>query len=222
MRFERTIEEIKKSNAISEKQMCLLIRWSHSFSRNVRLRIAEVLGMVNPSIKGISILQRLLNDHDEVVAAEACDSLSYVGNEDCIKFLIEKLHSKSEIVRGYAATAIAMICSKENAESESAIEVISECCSTEKSAWVLQSFYYSLYLLGEEQMLDKLIAGYSKGDYYVKKATVEMLKDSISVDPSSIIILKKHIINSKDSSNEQTKKLMDILFSNRDGSTELQ
>lgn len=220
MNFEKTIEEVKNNKEISDKQLSFLMRKSHSISREIRLRIAEVLGIVNPTNKSIVILQRLLNDRDEIVAAEACDSLGYVGKEDNIRLLIGKLNSDSEIVRGYAATSIAKICSRANAKSNIAIAFIKERCLTEHSAWVLQNFYYSLYLLGEKQMLDKLIAGYRTGNYYVKKATVEMLKDSIDNNPSSIIMLKKQITNHIGLSCEEIRELMDILFNARDDSND--
>lgn len=210
--FKKTIESLKTSRVISARQLNYLARKSYAHNRDVRLGTAEILGIVSPTKEGAAILQRLLNDDDEIIAAEACDSLSYAGDESCIESLIDKLNSKSEMVRGYAATAIAQICTRTKCKIKESSDAIESCCVKEQSAWVQQNYFYSLYMLGQKQLLEKLIAGYSSDSYHVRKATIEMLKNCIEDTPTSEAEIKKCIILSESLTDIESKQLLDELF----------
>ena len=81
-----------------------LERLSRDCNPEIRNRVAQVLGGARGEYT--DILLRLLNDRDELVRVNACDSLSGTDSREVINGLEKHIADSSELVRGYVYSSL--------------------------------------------------------------------------------------------------------------------
>ena len=81
-----------------------LERLSRDRNPEIRNRVAQVLGGARGEY--IDILLRLMNDRDELVRVNACDSLSGTDSREAINELEKHISDSSELVRGYVYSSL--------------------------------------------------------------------------------------------------------------------
>ncbi len=184
MKVESLFFECMECGNFEELPECEQLRFleRHAFICNyeIRLTVAEKLGNMKPREEVFSILKRMIWDKDELVAAEAIDSLGAKGDASCLYALKRRLRcSRSKIVKGYAAIAIAEICARSRSVPDETLNELVDIIAKEKDRWLLQNYYCAMYIVGQREYLGKLLAGQYDKDYRIRAVTKSMLKDFV-------------------------------------------
>ena len=110
--FKSTLEKLDYLlNLDTEKQEIdfhIVRQLSNDTDAEVRSQCAETLTLI-PCEESESILVSLLDDADNLVRANACDSLKFSHSKLIVKKFISMLSDTSYLVRGYATLTIADI-----------------------------------------------------------------------------------------------------------------
>lgn len=162
------------------EQLSFLERHALGYNYEIRLTVAEKLGIIKPREEALSILKRMIWDKNELVAAEAMDSLGAKGDASCLNALKRRLRcSRSKIVNGYAAIAIAEIYARSRCVRDETPNELVDIISKEKDRWLLQNYYCAMYIIGRREYLGKLLVGQYDKDYRIRAVTKSLLKDFI-------------------------------------------
>ncbi len=178
------IMALADAERLSDKEFGIVDQAAHSGDSELRLAAAEVLGIVEPADRNLSLLKKLSHDADELSASEACDSLGAKGDMSCLPDLIRELGSRMYLVRGYAACAYAEIARRENAVSDEVIAPIEQRLGSEKIEWVRIGLYFAMLMLGRREYLGRLLDGLNDGDYRVRSAAANDLLLAADYDGS--------------------------------------
>ena len=143
-----------------------LERLSRDCNPEIRNRVAQVLGGARGEYA--DILLRLMNDRDELVRVNACDSLSGTDSREVINGLEKHIADSSELVRGYVYSSLAAYKSEVRA-------LLLSACKDEKSDRAGAILVCSLYALGEADAANKIKSYISSEDCYVRNAAVQQL-----------------------------------------------
>lgn len=137
-------------------------------------------------------LVRLLDDEDELVRADACDSLSFSNSEKVLNLLMEVLESeKVDLVRGYAVSSIAHILANMKNTDKKYLNYFLDKLSSEQEIFVQLNIYMALYLLGEKEFLYKLLEELDNTNFKVRSLVVNLLKEVVCHNNKNII--KAHL-----------------------------
>lgn len=133
-----------------------LERLSHDRNPEIRNRVAQVLDGARGEY--IDILLRLLNDRDELVRVNACDSLSGTDSREAINGLENHIADSSELVRGYVYSSLYDTASINPAAYKSEVRaLLLSAYENEKSLRAGAVLACSLYALGEADTVNKII-----------------------------------------------------------------
>lgn len=181
------IDEIEDANFITENSLEILGYLSLDQNEELRSRVAEVLVLSN-SPKAEKILINLLNDEDEIVRVNACDSLGISDSLEVLELLKERtLRDKSSMVRGYAALSIADVATRINYNLKDLANFLINILKKERVTWVKISYYNALYVLGEKNYLKLLINELNNRLYRNRCSVVNSLYNIISYENSEQI-----------------------------------
>lgn len=182
------LESIGDSKNFSKFNMELLKRLSQDEEDQVRAKVAELL-VLSDSPFSEEILINLLEDVDELVRVNACDSLSVSSSHNVINLLKSIiLKDKSSLVRGYAALSIGDIAISISYDNKELEAFFITALLKERVKWVKINFYKVLYLLGDESYLNLLIHELENKSYKCRSLTVNTLSELISSKNSELII----------------------------------
>jgi hypothetical protein len=143
----------------------------------VRQFVAELLAR-DHSFDSEIILVGFLKDEDELVRAEAADSLSYYSGDNVLSALMSSCKDdESEIVRSYALLSYWDVYFGDNPDisKESIAKTLSELNEFENSLLVKLEYAGLLYLCGDLDMLDYLLLELNNSDHYIRNTVMNNL-----------------------------------------------
>jgi len=136
----------------------------------VRLRSAEALGGTQAGKIAPPLLIRTLEtDEDELVRAEAADSLGLIRDQRAAAALRRALSDRSRFVRAYAASALSELGNRRDAA------FIRRRLPIERRPEVRVGLLSALYSLGDDAALAKLLGLIGHSDYHVRSAVSNAL-----------------------------------------------
>lgn len=151
-----------------------LERLSRDYNPEIRNRVAQVLD--GACGEYTDILLRLLNDRDELVRVNACDSLSGTDSREAINGLEKHISDSSELVRGYVYSSLYDTASMNPTAYKSEVRaLLLSARKDEKSDRAGAVLACSLYALGEADAANKIKSYISSEDCYVRNAAVQQL-----------------------------------------------
>ena len=153
-------------------------RLSNDTDAEVRSQCAETLALI-PCEESESILVSLLDDADNLVRANACDSLKFSHSKLIVKKLIFMLSDTSYLVRGYATLTIADILANisEGQFSGEVVQLFKNNEATEQSDWVKIAIYRSLVMLGENEYFIPFLNMLHSSDYRNRIFVLNIIDD---------------------------------------------
>ena len=161
---------------ITDEGLELLEKYSHDRNKDIRYRAAEALALTG-SPKAESILLRLLDDKDNMVRVNACDSLGMSGTQRAIEPLKKHVGSTAcNLERGYAVSSLADIAVAIGTEGEMTA-FLETSLETEQDVWVRNHYYRSLYPLGKGEYLQLLLDSLDDENYQNRCEVVNLLSD---------------------------------------------
>ncbi len=173
------IDRVEENDYFAKGDLKTLDVLSQDGDDEVRSRVAEVLVFSN-TVEAEKILIRLLNDKEELVRINACDSLCTSTSKDVITLLIEKAKKdKSSLVRAYAVMSATDI-SKNIGCKEETLELIMYLFSKEKVNITKISYYRSFLLLGQKCYLSQFLEHINDRFYRNRCTVANLLKDLIT------------------------------------------
>ena len=178
--FKSTLEKLDYLlNLDTEKQeIDFHIVRQLSTDAEVRSQCAETLALI-PCEESESILVSLLDDADNLVRANACDSLKFSHSKLIVKKLISMLSDTSYLVRGYATLTIADILANisEGQFSGEVVQLFKNNEATEQSDWVKIAICRSLVMLGENEYFIPFINMLHSSDYRNRIFVLNIIDD---------------------------------------------
>lgn len=151
-----------------------LERLSRDRNPEIRNRVAQVLD--GACGEYTDILLRLLNDRDELVRVNACDSLSGTDSREAINGLEKHISDSSELVREYVYSSLYDTASMNPTAYKSEVRaLLLPACKDEKSDRAGAVLACSLYALDEADAVNKIKSYISSEDCYVRNAAVQQL-----------------------------------------------
>lgn len=135
----------------------------------VRMRSAEALGVLVRRVAPASLIRALEIDTDELVRAEAADSLGAIRDQRAALALRRALNDRSWLVRGYAASALGELGNTRNAA------FVRSRLAKERRAEVRVGLFMALYCLGDQAALAKLLNLLHHSRYHVRCAVANDL-----------------------------------------------
>lgn len=144
--------ENKKESEITKQDFTFFDSLSKSCNSEIRNEIAEILALF-PCKLSENILLQLINDEDELVRVNACDSLFFSTSVDTLKLLLKKAEHETWLVRMYAVLSIGDItCSIDSHLQRYKVSwLLERMLKVEKSETVHLSYYISLVKLGKRR-----------------------------------------------------------------------
>lgn len=150
----------------------------------VRMTAAESLGNLLTGKKSPPRLIRSLQDPDELVRIEVCESLGAIGDRKALPALWRKMSDPSPLVRSYAAGAIGELGNNRDAAK------LRKYLGLETSDTSRVGIYQALYRLGEHDVAEDVLSLLSKSrDYRVRCAAAGILSEIIADKSNASIIL---------------------------------
>lgn len=150
---------------------------SNSDSSEIRAWLARALVYHNSDSQAVALLCKLSQDIASSVRVEAIDSLSGFTTQESFDTLCQASEDEDELVRAYAAFGIAYIGRK--LHPDRALQTLLDMSQNEKSERVFVDIYEGLYILGKNEMLEKLMSLYNSSDYRVQCATLNVLEELV-------------------------------------------
>lgn len=182
------LNEIEKTNNFTKETLEILNLLSKDTDSTIRTLVAQVLVLTDEP-EGEKILLRLLNDEDELVRVNACDSLCISRSLATVNRLKDILLSdQSNLVRSYAVLSIADIISDNNLPvKDEYVLLFQKILKTETDIGVQLCLYKVLYRFGDERYLAYLVAELNSCNYQNRCMTVNLLRDLITDQNKSMI-----------------------------------
>lgn len=172
------IDKLKESTSLTDDDWIMLSAFSNDKNQEIRLEVSEVLALF-PTCKSEKILLNLLNDSDHLVRASACDSLYFSLSQEALKKLMQMTKDSRYIVRGYAVLSIGDIQNNTKVNKKSTIVFLKDLEEKEKSRWVKIAIYRSLFILGENSYIDKLIYAINDANYKNRSFALSLIEQII-------------------------------------------
>lgn len=123
------------------------------------------------------VLLQLLQDEDELVRVNACDSLCISNSLDTRNLLLKIAKHGRYLSRGYAILSAANITVRNGFDAYDMRSFLHKRLKQERSTWVQVSIYTALYQLGEKKYIENLIALLDNRFYQIRCAVVHSLED---------------------------------------------
>jgi len=171
-------DEIENKGYLKNEEFSILSQLSVDNDEEVRNRTAQVL-VFAPQEIAESLLISMLDDEDEMVRVNTCDSLGCGKTKEAINLLFKKLGKDSFLVRGYAVQSIADITVNGKHNTDDISVQLKEEYNREKSSWVKASYHYAFYVLGEQEYYQELINQINHRSYQMRCATINSI-DSLN------------------------------------------
>ncbi len=177
---------MENQDHITQSEILLLKDLSHHNDDEIRTYVARNLGLFY-SYEAEAILVSMINDKNEQVRTEVCDSLGNSKSKDILKVLKPKIFDHYFLVRGYAVLSIADITLKAGIDVDIR-NFLQVSFRKERSTWVQIAYARSLYLLGEKEMLSFLLEKLNHRYYSIRIMVVRSLGDILNESNQQLIL----------------------------------
>lgn len=151
------IEQIEQKSKLDKTDLKTLQMLSSSLDHEIRLRVAQILVDTGED-QACQILLTLSEDTDELVRANACDSLGIFSNMTVRRHLYNiAIHDKSSLVRMYAVLSLGdIIINGQLDDKKTGVKKLVCALKREKTIRVKLAYAQTLYLLGCDEYFDFL------------------------------------------------------------------
>lgn len=161
----------------------------HHDDEFVRADLAKALVNDAPDRVAMKLLLGLCTDSEWCVRIEAIDSLSEFPYEESFYALKNGCNDDDELIRAYAIYGLCIVAEELGGSyKDAAIQDAQRLQSVERAAFVQVNIYGGLYILGQKNYLQLLIALVSSEDYHVKCAVFRTLADIYCCENSGVIM----------------------------------
>lgn len=152
---------------------------------DIRIWLAKALSYHQPDIQAIVLLRKLYQDTASCVRVEAIDSLSAFETQDSFEILCSAASDPDELVRAYSAFGIALV--GRRISPVIAHQILLRMAETESSIRTLVNIFEGLYILGQKEMLDRIIGLFDSSDYRIQCAVLHALEELLCTENKSAI-----------------------------------
>ena len=174
-----TLQAIDRKNRLDENDLEILLSLSRSPDDEVRSYAAELLVMASGE-QAEQTLIGLCGDEEEVVRANACDSLCAFPTLPVCRRLEEVIREdESDLVRYYAVVSLSDIAQSAGADPEACKALLRKTAESPEEG-IKAACFRGLYRLGEQENLERLMDMISSSDYHVRCQAVHLLGDLIT------------------------------------------
>lgn len=174
------IENMDKQEKYSEQDILMLIELTRSDEEEIRARVAELLGFGFSDLAETALI-KLLDDEDELVRVNACDSLCNSKNIFVYSRLKDiVLQDTSFLVKNYALLSMVDIAINVISIKDECSEFLITIIQKDYDELIKISSYRGLYLLGKREYFADLIRELQGEVYQNRCATVNMLEEIIN------------------------------------------
>lgn len=186
MNFEDTLDrlyDLEERSSLSDGELNYIYALSQSDDDEIRSQVAALLIRSNKD-KSREALLKMCNDNDELVRANACESLCIFYDDEVISSLKEKIvNDTSSIVKSYAVLSLGDIALHLDRERKEDITKFLLCLVDESSNKSVQiSAYRGLYLLGNKKYIDDLLEALNSTEYTDRHHAIRSLCEVINQD----------------------------------------
>ena len=180
------IERLENSNIeFEDLDLRLITALAKNEDGEIRSVIAEVLcEYANEFSEGLLI--SMLNDIDELVRCNACDSLGSSHSTSCIPPLLEKIKDESELVRCYAILSVTDIIKSTKVSTKPYAELLKTILPKEAGI-VRLACYSALYQFGEKKYLKRIARFLFSSDYHHQIFAIKTLKELKSDENKKVV-----------------------------------
>lgn len=133
------------------------------------------------------VLLQLLQDEDELVRVNTCDSLSISNSLDTRNLLLKIAVSGRYLSRGYAILSATDITVRNKFDGWIMRDFLHKRLKQERSTWVRVAIYTALYQLGEKKYIEDLIALLDNRYYQIRCTVVHSLENIVHAENSDFI-----------------------------------
>lgn len=206
---DKLFHMLDETQNLSEADYSFLALCSTDRESDIRYLVADVLcGDTSPDSE--QILCRLLNDSDEVVRANACDSLYRSCSAHVLERLKELAVSDSYLVRGYAVASIGNIMTTLS-NPDNCLTFLKAAYTHEASAWVKLDYCEIFYCLGDEASLTPILKALEKKNYKIRCKAINILKNLINDNNQEQIVSRLVSLYKSDTSEAVKKSIQNML-----------
>lgn len=194
--IEDRINAMENQVKLSDSDYRQLEKWITEEDAYIRDLVASML-VHFPTSDSKNLLLRLAKDPDELVRADAYDSLCEFPYPDSLDVLLDAITSEPDAVARFCAIrscAEVMLLLKDIGENNQAILV--QICDHDPSDLCKLAGYYGRYLLGNPELLDLIVAFLSHPDYHIRCSAISVLSDIM--DDNNASYLKSLILRQKE------------------------
>ena len=156
-----------------------------SESIDIRIWLAKALLHHQPDTQALVLLRKLYQDIASCVRVEAIDSLSAFETQDSFEILCAAASDPDELVRAYSAFGIALV--GRRISPIIAHQILLRMAETESSRRTLVNIYEGLYILGQKEMLDRIIELFDSSDYRIQCAVLHALEELLCTENKNAI-----------------------------------
>ena len=179
--------ENKSQPELTKLDFSELLSLAQDSNSEIRSRVAQILASI-PCQHSENILLLLINDKEELVRVNACDSLSFSTSIDTLKLLLKKVKHETWLVRMYAISSIGDItCSINSSPQTYKVSwLLEKMLKVEESESVRLSYYVSLVKLGKRKYYRNILKKLDAKDYRVRCIAVHSLLELVEKEQYSL------------------------------------
>lgn len=155
-------------------------------STDVRIEAARALADNAFNRVTVDTLCRLAKDEDPLVRLEAVDSLAVFSCRESFEMMQSALLDPDWLVRAYAAYGVAVI--GKSIKPDHAKKILLHAEAKEAEPRTRAGIYEGLYILGQENALEKLMGLFSLDDYRLQCAVLNALDEVLNDQNQSTIL----------------------------------
>lgn len=170
----KILNTIESESYPYDDSFSILSQLAQDKNAEIRNRVAQILANFH-SLQSENILIKFLSDSDELIRANACDSLLFSSNYSIMERLKKVIKSDVTLVRGYAILTMSDIAINTHKVDE-AIAFFQQILQKEKSPWIQLCCYEGLYKLGIHSYYNKILEQINNRYYRNRCATLNSLK----------------------------------------------
>ena len=210
------LELIDQRGYIDENSYHGLTELSKNNDPEIRSRVAELLVLADPDNQDAKeILISLLDDPDELVRTNACDSLCIFQEEKILQLLLKRAkEDSSQIVRVYALLSIGDIIkpSENNVQVYQDLKDLLAHAQTVKEKLALYRIFYEK---GESELLCHILDELSNIDYDVRHAAINILQEVIQPENKTVIFNALNECIKKEETKSVKQKIQNFIKANQ-------
>jgi HEAT repeat protein len=173
------IEQVFQKDSLSEADFARVREFAQSRDPQARVLVAEGLAWF-PGDESQAVLTGLLQDEEELVRTNACDSLFFSNSREVAETLQAMAAGDgSALVRGYAVLSLADIACNRGIEAEKreVAQFLIALLGETGDPWMRVQFYSALCGLGNREYFNPLLECVNDDDYHVRIAAARSIED---------------------------------------------